>query len=366
VTMGTGRGRLLCEAANRYFRERISAVDVVRTVSGAQQRLSTPVRKRRERRDDTQLTGRRQRRAVSRSLARTSPPRGVARGESGLRADAVLSDAPRWLRSAAGRAAIFAWDRFETEIDIARERWRFLTEAQSRRLVGAYGTQRQRRCLVTPGEEQTRAGLWPELTGPGAAISWAGNGALSATFCGAARSLGLTMIGCGSRGAGARSWWRAPRLAACLYCLLQGLSSSRRHAERLEFGGGADRATRPLAVCGCNNGISCLLSSFALLQCKFADEKWHRRSVRFSRSASESLARGGALRQASIGREKNRITGAGHPVMSTCPWCRLSLLATCFALSCDIKPQHIRRIFRIKLDGLFEIGPGALSGIRRG
>ncbi len=34
VAMGAGDVAYLCDAANRYFRERIEAVDVVRTVSG--------------------------------------------------------------------------------------------------------------------------------------------------------------------------------------------------------------------------------------------------------------------------------------------------------------------------------------------
>ena len=47
--------------------------------------------------------------------------------------------APRWTATAPLPGGEFAWNRFETEVDIARDRWRFLSEEQARRLVGAYG-----------------------------------------------------------------------------------------------------------------------------------------------------------------------------------------------------------------------------------
>ena len=55
--------------------------------------------------------------------------------------------------------------RFEAEVDRARERWRFLGEAEARRLVGAYGS----RLAAVLGEAKDRADLGPafgpELTG---------------------------------------------------------------------------------------------------------------------------------------------------------------------------------------------------------
>jgi glycerol-3-phosphate dehydrogenase len=58
----------------------------------------------------------------------------------------------------------FAWARFDTEVDAARERWRFLSEAQARRMVAAYGS----RLEAILGDAKSRADLGqafgPELT----------------------------------------------------------------------------------------------------------------------------------------------------------------------------------------------------------
>jgi glycerol-3-phosphate dehydrogenase len=64
---------------------------------------------------------------------------------------------PRWTAKAPLPGGDFAWDRFETEIDIARDRWRFLSEDQARRLVGAYGTN----VKAILGDARERADLGP-------------------------------------------------------------------------------------------------------------------------------------------------------------------------------------------------------------
>jgi glycerol-3-phosphate dehydrogenase len=73
--------------------------------------------------------------------------------------------APRWTAKAPLPGGDFAWDRFETEVDTARDRWRFLSEHQARRLVAAYGTKVE----AVLGEARERADLGPafgpELTG---------------------------------------------------------------------------------------------------------------------------------------------------------------------------------------------------------
>src|SRR6202041_3909172 len=51
----------------------------------------------------------------------------------------------------------FAWTRFDDEVEAARERWRFLDEAQARRLVAAYGT----RLGAILGDAKSRADLGP-------------------------------------------------------------------------------------------------------------------------------------------------------------------------------------------------------------
>jgi glycerol-3-phosphate dehydrogenase len=164
VTMGAGDVAYLCDAANRYFRERISAVDVVRVVSAANS-VTDP--------------------------ARRGPPRDGAmtfdyrRGKAPLitifggdvttsrrRAEKAVSEltlfypmAPRWTAKAPLPGGDFAWSRFETEVDIARDRWRFLSEDQARRLVGAYGL--NARAVLGDAKEKSDLGpaFGPELTG---------------------------------------------------------------------------------------------------------------------------------------------------------------------------------------------------------
>lgn len=72
---------------------------------------------------------------------------------------------PRWTAGAALPGGDFAWDRFDDEVDLARDRWPFLSEPQSQRLVAAYGS----RLPAVLGEAKTRdelgPGFGPELTG---------------------------------------------------------------------------------------------------------------------------------------------------------------------------------------------------------
>jgi glycerol-3-phosphate dehydrogenase len=72
---------------------------------------------------------------------------------------------PRWTADAPLPGGDFAWTRFDQQVDLARERWRFLGEAQARRLVAAYGT----RVAAVLGNATSRAELGPafgpELTG---------------------------------------------------------------------------------------------------------------------------------------------------------------------------------------------------------
>jgi glycerol-3-phosphate dehydrogenase len=64
---------------------------------------------------------------------------------------------PRWTASAPLPGGDFAWARFDAEVDRARERWRFLTEAQAERLVAAYGS----RLAAVLGDANSRADLGP-------------------------------------------------------------------------------------------------------------------------------------------------------------------------------------------------------------
>ncbi|MGJ4915988.1 glycerol-3-phosphate dehydrogenase [Bradyrhizobium oligotrophicum] len=157
----------LCKAANRYFRSDIQPADVVRSVAGANMmvlraadsgRLETVVcldagRAREPAKaplltmcgGDVTTVRHRAEQAVSR-LGRFYPM------------------SPRWTASAPLPGGDFAWDRFEDLVDDARDRWRFLGEAEARRLVGAYGT----RLAKILGEARCRDDLGqafgPQLT----------------------------------------------------------------------------------------------------------------------------------------------------------------------------------------------------------
>lgn len=154
----------LCGAANRYFREPIHPVDVVRTVSGANA-IINPAHRRATRDGSIRL-----------DHGRGKAPLLTAFGgdvtASRLRAEKAVSQltpfypmAPRWTATAPLPGGDFAWDGFETAVDVARDRWRFLGEDQACRLVAAYGT----RVEAILGDARVRADLGPtfgpELTG---------------------------------------------------------------------------------------------------------------------------------------------------------------------------------------------------------
>jgi len=151
----------LCEAVSRYFRERVAPADVVRTVSGVN---LTPASARRG--DGTTLFHARRRKAPLITMF------GGDVTTSRLRAERAVTKltpfypmSPPWTAGAALPGGDFAWDRFDTEVDLARDRWRYLSEAQAQRLVAAYGS----RLAVVLGEAKTRGELGPafgpELTG---------------------------------------------------------------------------------------------------------------------------------------------------------------------------------------------------------
>ena len=110
---------------------------------------------------------------------------------------------PRWTAKAPLPGGDFAWDRFDDEVDAARERWRFLGEAQARRLVAAYGS----RLAAVLGDAKSRADLGPafgpELTGAEVRYlmtkEWA---RFPDDILWRRSKLGLTMPAAGSRGAG--------------------------------------------------------------------------------------------------------------------------------------------------------------------
>ena len=164
VSMAAGDIAYLCDAANRYFRERVEPSDVIRTVSGA----------------NTVLAPASKRAAPDGSMAfdakgGKAPLLTIFGGDvttSRLRAEQAVSRLtpfypmlPRWTAKAPLPGGDFAWARFDAEVDVARERWRFLTEPQAQRLVAAYGS--RLKAVFGDANDRTELGpaFGPELTG---------------------------------------------------------------------------------------------------------------------------------------------------------------------------------------------------------
>lgn len=164
VTMDAADIGYLCDAANRYFRERIEPVDVVRTVSGANMAIGPS----------------RQGQAGEGGFTidyggGKAPLITVFGGDvttSRLRAEHAVSEltrfypmSPRWTAKVPLPGGGFAHTRFETEVDIARSRWRFLSEEHAHRLVAAYGLRLE--TILGNAKEKSDLGpaFGPELTG---------------------------------------------------------------------------------------------------------------------------------------------------------------------------------------------------------
>jgi glycerol-3-phosphate dehydrogenase len=156
VAMTAGEVAYLCDAANRYFRQPVAPADVVRTVSGVN--LAPARNGGRTLRDGSPMFNARRRKAPLITMF------GGDATTSRLRAERAVSRltpfypmSPRWTAKAPLPGGDFAWDRFDAEVEAARERWRFLTEPQAQRLVGAYGL----RLAIVLGEAKSRADLGP-------------------------------------------------------------------------------------------------------------------------------------------------------------------------------------------------------------
>ncbi|MGJ4952189.1 glycerol-3-phosphate dehydrogenase [Bradyrhizobium sp. HKCCYLS20291] len=163
VTMPAADVTYLCKAANRYFRSDIQPADVVKTVSGANmmvlhghegERLESVMNLQASRGKAPLLT-------LCGGDVTTARHR-AEQAISGLARFFPMS--PRWTAGAPLPGGDFDAERFEDVVDDSRERWRFLGEAEARRLVGAYGT----RLVEILGAARSRAELGqafgPQLT----------------------------------------------------------------------------------------------------------------------------------------------------------------------------------------------------------
>jgi glycerol-3-phosphate dehydrogenase len=153
----------LCDAANRYFRERIDTSDVIRSVAGVNLVTGRPGQ--RFAREGTVTFEARRRRAPLLTIF------GGDITTARLRAERAVSYllpfypmSPRWSAQEALPGGEFQTERFEAEVEAARERWKFLTPDQALRLVSAYGS----RLHQVLGESRAKTDLGqsfgPDLT----------------------------------------------------------------------------------------------------------------------------------------------------------------------------------------------------------
>jgi glycerol-3-phosphate dehydrogenase len=164
VSMAASDVNYLCDAANRYFRERVETSDVVRTVAGANSVTGKGTRS--LRRDGT--TGFDAKRGKAPLLTIFGGDITTAR----LRAERAVSQlsrfypmSPRWTAKTPLPGGDFNWAKFEDEVEEARDHWKFLGEAQARRMVSAYGS----RLVSILGDSKSKDDLGPsfgpDLTG---------------------------------------------------------------------------------------------------------------------------------------------------------------------------------------------------------
>ena len=162
----------LCDAANRYFRERVDPSDVVRTVSGANAVLEPAAGA--VARDGAMMFDRRRGKAPLLTMF------GGDVTTARLRAERAVSKltpfypmSPRWTAQSGAAGRRFSPGRgLSAEVERARERWRFL-EPRLRR--GAWSSPTARGVEAVLGDARDRADLGqafgPELTGGGGALS---------------------------------------------------------------------------------------------------------------------------------------------------------------------------------------------------
>jgi glycerol-3-phosphate dehydrogenase len=156
VAMTANDVAYLCDAANRYFRRPVEPVDVIRTVSGVN--LSPARAGMQALRDGSLLFDARRRKAPLITMFGGDVTTSRLRAERAVsRLTQFYPMSPRWTAKAPLPGGDFAWDRFDVEVEAARERWRFLTEPQAQRLVGAHGS----RLPAVLGEAKSRADLGP-------------------------------------------------------------------------------------------------------------------------------------------------------------------------------------------------------------
>jgi len=156
VSMAAADVAYLCDAANRYFRERVEPSDVIRTVSGVNA-VWDPTGEH-ARRDGSMAFDARRGKAPLLTITGGDVTTSRLRAERAVsRLTPFYPMSPRWTAKTPLPGGDFEWTRFDDEVDAARERWRFLSEAQAQRLIAAYGS----RLEAVLGNAKDRAELGP-------------------------------------------------------------------------------------------------------------------------------------------------------------------------------------------------------------
>jgi glycerol-3-phosphate dehydrogenase len=156
VSMTASEIAYLCDAANRYFRERVEPADVIRVICGANS-VMEPGNKRVA--PDGAMTF-----DHGRSRAPLLTIYGGDVTMSRKRAETAVTKltpfypmSPPWTMRLPLPGGDFPNASFDDQADAARDRWRFLSDSHARRLVAAYGT----RIPAVLGDARSLAELGP-------------------------------------------------------------------------------------------------------------------------------------------------------------------------------------------------------------
>ena len=164
VTMTVGEIAYLCDAANRYFRERVEPADVVRAVSGANSVMEPGSN--RVARDGAMTFDHGRARAPLLTIYGGDITMSRRRAEIAVaKLTPFYPMSPRWTAKVALPGGDFPISSFDEQVERAGDRWRFLSESHARRLIAAYGT----RIQTVLGDATSKEDLGPvfgaDLTG---------------------------------------------------------------------------------------------------------------------------------------------------------------------------------------------------------
>lgn len=136
VSMSSREIAYLCDAANRYFRERVEPSDVVRAISGANAAIEPE-----NRRDGAMRFDHGRGRAPLLTIHGGDVTMARRRAEIAVtKLTPFYPMSPRWTAKVPLPGGDFLHASFDDQVDRARDRWRFLGEDHARRLIAAYGT----------------------------------------------------------------------------------------------------------------------------------------------------------------------------------------------------------------------------------